>query len=188
MKPAKKVKTHWIESFCQTRATNSNHLDQQWPCFPEGQKLKWQIGLKSYSKEQTLVSNTGINNDSRISRIKKTGTSWITLPNKRHQHPILQKTLPKKFGRSKTEFTKLVEVLCRNNGPKIRYWNKQSYSFPDGRGGNYEKNWEPMQNKRYYHQWLGTPIYRICGGAKQQNKSFVENVIQTRKTIINHSK
>ena len=143
MKPAKKVKTHWIESFCQTRDTNSNHLDQQCPCYPEGQKLKWQNGLKAYSNEQKLVSNAGINNDFRISRKVKTGTSWITLPNKRHQHPILQKTLPKKIGRPKTEFTKLVEVLCRNKGTKIKYWNKQSYSFPDGRGGNYEKKLRP---------------------------------------------
>ena len=39
-KPAKKEKTHWIESLCQTRDTNSNHFDQQWPCFPDGQKVK----------------------------------------------------------------------------------------------------------------------------------------------------
>ena len=143
---------------CQTTDTNSNHLDQQCPCFPEGQKLKRQNGLKTYSNEQKLISNTGINNDFRISRKVKTGTSWITLPNKRHQHPILWITLPKKFGGAKTEFTKLFEVLCRNKGTKINYWNEQIYGFPDGKVGNYEKNWDSMQNKRYYHQWLGTPI------------------------------
>ena len=158
MKPAKKVKAHWIESFCQTRDTNSNHLDQQSPCYPEGQKLKWQNGLKAYSNEQKLVSNTGINNDFRIRRKVKTGASWITLPNKRHQHLILKKTLAKKFGGAKTEFINIFEVLCRNKGTKINFWNKQICSFPDGKGGNYEKNWDPMQNERYYHQWLVTPI------------------------------
>ena len=158
MKPAKKVKTHWIESFCQTRDTNSNHLDQQCPCYPEGQKLKWQNGLKAYSNEQKLVSNAGINNDFRISRKVKTGTSWITLPNKRHQHPILQKTLPKKLGDQKRNSLNWLKFYAETKALKSNIETSKAIVSQMAEEEITKKNWDPMQNKRYYHQWLGTPI------------------------------